>query len=219
MQASEHSVDGREVRLTLTDGSVILNDGTRISKVELERQQELAKRKEVTVPQPAVQLGREIESGRSAQRTLERMHRKLVDLPEQGDKMNAICAVITYSNVGLSDEDIAIALRTTPHNIKLLKECEPYKQLAEMFDQTVFEDAKKQAKHIISRNADKAAQKMVDMVQSEDESIAVVASREVLRLSGVEEKRSDGNIGGLRIVIETADDVKEQNIHISVNGD
>lgn len=208
--------DARTVKLKLPDGRVILSDGTPMSAEQWEREQA---RKEIAVAQPAAQIGREIESGRSAQRTLERMHRKLVDLPESGDKMNAICAVMAYSAVGIKDEDIAVALRTTPANIKMLKECEPYKQLAQMFDETVFEDAKKQAKHIIARNADKAATKMVALVDSDDESVAAVASREVLRLSGVEEKRQDGALGGLRIVIETAEDVKEQNITISVNGD
>lgn len=196
-----------EVRLMLPNGDAIMSDGSRRTAKQLE------------APQPAAQLGREIASGRRAQETLERMHRKLADLPEDGMQMNAIACCIAYTYAGLSDADIAEALKTSIENVKRTKDMEAYVQFAEMLDSTVFEDAKKHAKHIISRSSARAATRMVDAVESADESVAVVAAREVLKLAGVNEGHDASRLGGLRIVIETAGAKDKQEITVSLNGE
>lgn len=195
-----------EVKLMLPDGSAIMSDGTHRTAKQLE------------APQLAAQLGREIESGRRAQATLERMHRKLVDLPETPQKMNAIACVLMYTHVGLSNDDIAIALQTTAENVKKLKELEAYQQLAEMLDNTVFEDAKTNAKHIIAKNADVAASTMVNAMASSDESVAVVAAKEVMRIAGVGEGREGNRMSGLRIVVETDNGEAKNTVSVSLNG-
>lgn len=192
--------DVSNVKLTLPDGRLVLDTG------------------EVVVPQPVVDIAREIESGREAARTLERIHRKLGDLPEQTEKMNAIAAVLMYTGVGLSDVDIAIALKTSAENIERLKELDAYKQLAEMFDATVFEDAKRTANHIVSRASADAAARMVSAIRDKDPQVAVVASRDILRLAGVgADRANDSRISSLNIKITRTGERKEDEITVELN--
>ena len=192
--------DVSNVKLTLPDGRLVLDTG------------------EVVVPQPAAELAREIESGREATRTLERIHRKLGDLPEQTEKMNAIAAVLMYTGVGLSDVDIAVALKTSSENIERLKELDAYKQLAEMFDSTVFEDAKRTANHIVSRASADAAARLVTAIRDKDSQVAVVASRDVLRLAGVgADRANDSRISSLNIKITRTGEHKDDEITVELN--
>lgn len=188
------------VKLTLPDGRLVLDTG------------------EVIVPQPAVDMAREIESGRDAARTLERIHRKLGDLPEQSEKMNAIAVILMYTGVGLNDTDIAISLKTSVENIERFKELDAYKQLAEMFDATVFEDAKRTANHIVSRASADAAARMVSAIRDKDPQVAVVASRDILRLAGVgADRANDSRISSLNIKITRTGEHKDDEITVELN--
>lgn len=188
------------VKLTLPDGRLVLDTG------------------EVIVPQPAVDMAREIESGREAARTLERIHRKLGDLPEQSEKMNAIAVILMYTGVGLNDTDIAISLKTSVENIERFKELDAYKQLAEMFDATVFEDAKRTANHIVSRASADAAARMVSAIRDKDPQVAVVASRDILRLAGVgADRANDSRISSLNIKITRTGEHKDDEITVELN--
>lgn len=191
-----------EVRLTLPTGELVLASGKVVRPVQ----------------NPAVRVAREIKSGREAAAFLERTHRKLGDLPETPEKMNAIAAVLMYTGVGLSDNDIAVALRTSTENISRLKELDAYKQLSEMFDATVFEDAKRTANHVLARASANAAKRMVDLVEDEDAGIALAASRDVTRLAGVGvDKPDEGRISGLNIKIVRSGDKKDEEVTVEIN--
>lgn len=164
----------------------------------------------------AMDTVREIESGRQAARTLERIHRRLGDLPADGQRMNAIAAVLMYSAVGLEDADIATALGTSEESIAQLKKLDAYTQLAEMFDRTAFDDAKRTANHIIAGASARAAEGLTAMVDDNDPLIALSASKEVLRLADIGTAESaNKRIGGLNIVIRRKGDRSDEEIHIT----
>lgn len=197
------SEQSQDVKLTLPDGTMILANGKAIKPKE--------------VSSNVATIGREISSGRQAVRTLEKMHRKLGDLPELPNKMNPIAAIITYSAIGLDDQDIAQALGASVEQIAIIKDSEAYKQLESMFDQTVFEDERRNAKHIVSRASSKAATQMVELIDSADENIALTASRDVLKLSGITtEEESSKRQGALKIVI-TRKGEKDDEIKVEMN--
>lgn len=190
-----------EIAMVLPTGETVYTDG----------------RVEKPAAQIAAGLSREIVSGRRAAVALDRIHRKLGDLPDTPDKLNPVCAVITYKAIGLSNEDIAAALHTTVDNIIRLCELDVYRQIMEMFSQTVFEDAKTNAKHIIARAADVAAQAMVHHVNDEDPNISIIASREVLKMAGVSTEEDRGkSMGGLKIVIERGDNKGSDNVTVTL---
>ncbi len=190
-----------EVALILPDGTKVYTDS----------------RVEKPAAQVAAGLSREITSGRRAAIALDKVHRKLGDLPDTPDKLNPVCAVITYRAIGLSTQDIATALRTSVENIERLMSMDVYKQIADMFDKTVFEDAKQNAKHIIARAADRAASRMVEHVDDEDPNISIIAGREVLRMAGVSTEADMGkNLGGLKIVIEKNDNKGSDSVTVTL---
>lgn len=198
------SVPSADVKLTLPDGTMILADGRAVKAHE-----------EVS---NVAKIGREVKSGREATKVLEKMHRKLGDLPDEPMKMNPIAAIITYSAIGLDDQDIATALGATIGQITTIKESDAYAQLADMFDKTVFEDEKRNAKHIIAKAASKAAQTMVSLVDSEREDIALTASRDVLKQAGIStEDDIDRRVGGLRIVVVRKGEHDSDELKVEIN--
>lgn len=159
------------------------------------------------VPSDAVTISREITSGRAAARTLQRMHRTLGDLPDIPQRMNPAAAVIFYHAIGLNDADIATALGATEAQIKTIRESEVYQSLFKLFDVANFEDAKRNARHIIAKATDKAANTVVEAMDSDDTLIRLNASKEVLRMSDVSlENRNDSKLTGLHIRITRRED-------------
>ena len=198
------SVPSADVKLTLPDGTMILADGRAVRPVES--------------PSNVATIAKEVKSGREATKVLEKMHRKLGDLPDEPMKMNPIAAIITYSAIGLDDQDIATALGATKEQVVTIKESDAYKQLADMFDKTVFEDERRNAKHIIAKAAGKAAATMVSLVDSEREDIALTASRDVLKTAGVNtEEDVDRRVGGLRIVVVRKGDRDNDEVKVEIN--
>lgn len=192
-----------EVRLTLQDGSVVLNNGKVLKPMEAK--------------QPAVEMSREIKSGREAAVILEKQSRKLGDLPDVPEKMNAFCAVITYSMLGLSDADIAVALKTSEQNVKKLKDLDAYQQLVQMFDTTVFEDNKRAANHMLAKASERATRRMIEGIDSQREDIAIVAARDVMKLAGVgQQEEQTKRVGGLNIRIIRKGEQQEDEIRVEL---
>lgn len=188
-------LDGSEVALTLADGKKVLRSGRVVTDV----------------PSNAVAVSREIVSGRAASRALERMHRKLGDLPDIPQKMNPVTAVIFYSMIGLDDESIATALQATEAQIATIKQSELYGQLVALFDRTVFDEARRDAKHIIAKATNRAATRMVDAIDSDDPLISLSASREVMKIGGISlEQGTENKLSGLQIRITRREDEADE---------
>ena len=190
MQPSDSSVDNNVVQV-FHDGRRLLRDGSIVRDV----------------PANAVMVSKEITSGRQATRTLQRMHRTLGDLPDIPQRMNPAAAVIFYHAVGLNDADIATALGATEAQIRTIRESEVYQSLFKLFDVANFEDAKRNARHIIARNTGKAAETIVQSLDSDDPLMRFSASKEVLRMSDVSlENRNENKMTGLHIRITRKED-------------
>ena len=198
-------VSSPEIKLQLPDGTLVLANGTTI--------------KPQKAVQTAVKAGIEIQNGRAARRTLERVHRKLGDLPEGDTKqLNAVAAILMYTGVGLSDSDIAVCLGASEDAVVAIKELDVYKQLSDMFDSAVFDDAKRTATHIIAKASARAADRLVEGIESENEQVAIVASREVAKLNGISAENNAGNDkkSGLNIRIVRKGDKKNEDIHVEM---
>ncbi len=192
------------VKMRLPNGDYLYADGT------------VAKEKKIE--QTAVTVTREIQNGRAAAKTLERMHRKIGDLPEGDSKqLNAIAAILTYTQVGLSDADIAVALGTHTDIVSGIKELDAYRQLSDMFDSNVFDDAKRTASHILAGASAKAANQLVASVDSGDEQIAVVAAKEVLKMNGISaETQQSERKSGLNIKIVRRGEKRDDTITVEI---
>lgn len=185
-----------EAVLILPDGRHVMPDGSTIDP------------KKSTIQQ--------IENGKTAIALVTKMKRNLGDLPDIPDKMNPICVVLTYSSIGLSNEDIATALKCDVLQIEKLKESDLYEQLEKMFDERVFEDEQRTARHIISKAAGNAAAKMVSLVHAESGDLALAAARDVMRISGVDRSQQNGGLTSLKILLVDDNDNKKSEITVTI---
>lgn len=158
---------------------------------------------------PATELGQEVLNSRDSVALVEKMRRNLGDMPDVPRNMNPVCCVLTYTACGLSDIDIATALETTEDNIQRLKQSDIYIQLEKMFDERVFDDEQRTARHIISKHTATAARKMVGLVNSTSGDLALAASRDVLRIGGVDKSAQGNGLTEFKIVMIDGDDTKK----------
>jgi hypothetical protein len=159
---------------------------------------------------PAVMGATVIENGKTAIALVSKMKRTLGDMPDIPRNMNPVACVIVYTQVGLDDEAIAECLNTTIENIKRLKESEIYSKLSELFEERVFDDEQRTARHIISKHSARAAQKIVDLVSSQSGDLALMASRDVLRIGGVDKSGEVKGLSSLKIVMVDKADAKQE---------
>lgn len=163
-----------------------------------------------TVRDPAVEAATVVENGTTAIALVQRMKRTLGDMPDVPRNMNPVACVIVYTQVGLSDEDIAASLSTDLETIQRLKNSEIYSKLTELFEERVFEDESRTARHIISKHSARAAQKMVSLVDSKSGDLALAASRDVLRIGGVDKSAQTQGLSSLKIVMVDREDAKKE---------
>lgn len=187
----------------LPDGiePLVLADGRRINPVTGREVQSVAK--VVALP-----------TARDAIATVTRARRKLADLPAPPRASNALSVVLTYTNIGLSDDDIAIACDLTVEQIQRMRRTPAYQALSEAVTKSILEADSDDVRTYISQHARVAAHSIVTAAQSQDEVVALRASMDILDRAGhrpadVVEHRHKLE-GGLTIEIiekSTADDV------------
>lgn len=187
--------------LILPDGTVIKPDGSTLD--------------------PAINNAVQVENAVQSIALVEKMRRNIGDLPDIPANLNPVCVIMTYSAIGLSDADIATALSTdTRHveeaDIKRLKDSEIYQKLSEMFDERVFEDEQRTARHILSKHSHHAANKMVSLINSASGDLSLAASRDVLRVSGVDKSQQQTGMSSFKIVMIDGDEVKKTRIEVEL---
>lgn len=180
--------------LILPDGTVIRPDGSKLD--------------------PSVGTVVEVENAARAVALVTKMKRNLGDLPDVPANMNGVACVLTYTSIGLSDADIATALSTQEDNITKLKESDLYKQLEGMYDERIFDDEMRTARHLLSKHSANAASKMISLVNAPSGDLALAASRDVLRISGVDKSQVQTGMTALRIVM--VDDNESKKTHIEI---
>jgi len=174
--------------------------------------------REKKVEQSAITTVREVQNGRAAAVVLEKMHRKLGDLPEgDGKQLNAIAAILTYTQIGLSDDDIGVVLGTRGDVVRDIKELDAYKQLSDMFDSNIFDDAKRTASHILAKASGTAASTLVGGLDSANEQVQIVAAKEVLRMNGISsESQTTEKKSGLNIKIVRKGEKRDETITVEI---
>lgn len=157
----------------LPDGvePLVLADGRRINPVTGREVQSVAK--VIALP-----------TARDAIAAVTRARRKLSDLPAPPRASNALSVVLTYTNIGLSDEDIAIACDLTVEQVQRMRKTPAYAALSEAVTKALLETDSDDVRTYLAQHARLAAQSIVTAVQSQDEAIALRASMDVLDRAG-----------------------------------
>lgn len=183
--------------LASTNDVLILPNGTEIAP-------------DGSIKDPAVEAATIVENGSTAIAMVQRMRRTLGDMPDVPRNMNPVTCIIVYTQCGLDDENIAACLSTDVETVQRLKSSEIYSKLTEMFEERVFDDEARTARHIISKHSARAAKKMVDLVDSKSGDLALAASRDVLRIGGVDKSAQVQGLSSLKIVMVDKADTKQE---------
>lgn len=189
--------DTQQQQLPAPSDVLILPDGTTIDP-------------DGSIRDPAVAESCLVENGAESIKLVQKMRRNLGDFPDIPKNMNPVCCVIVYTQCGLDDESIALALNTDIDTITRLKDSEIYTRLTELFDERVFDDEQRTARHIISKHSAVAAQKIVSLVNAKSGDLALAASRDVLRIGGVDKSSVQSGLSVLKISLIDKKDAKQE---------
>jgi hypothetical protein len=111
-------------------------------------------------------------------------HRKLVELPALPKQINSYAAILVYTASGLSDAEISVATKFTIAQITLLRSQPAYAQLEQFIIETVKQEAAGEVKSILLNGEIKAATKVVELIDSIDDKVALAASKDLLDRGG-----------------------------------
>lgn len=126
----------------------------------------------------------EVPSNSQAQRLVTSTRRKLIDLPALPKQMNSFAVLLVYTASGLNDNEIATATGLSTAQIVKLREHQAYAQLEQYVLEAAREQSKEQVAEILAAGEKKAAEKIVALADSEDEKVALAASKDVLDRRG-----------------------------------
>jgi hypothetical protein len=139
----------------------------------------------VVVPSVASTFTRvAVPSNSQAQRLVSNTHRKLAELPALPKQLNSYAAILVYTASGLSDAEISVATKFTVEQITLLRAQPAYSQLEQFIIETVKQEAATEVKSILLNGEVKAATKVVALIDSEDDKVALAASKDLLDRGG-----------------------------------
>jgi hypothetical protein len=139
----------------------------------------------VVVPSVASTFTRvAVPSNSQAQRLVSNTHRKLAELPALPKQLNSYAAILVYTASGLSDAEISVATKFTVEQITLLRAQPAYSQLEQFIIETVKQEAATEVKSILLNGEVKAATRVVELIDSEDDKVALAASKDLLDRGG-----------------------------------
>lgn len=134
---------------------------------------------------PATPFSRiEVPSNSKAQRLVASTKRKLADLPAIPEHLNTFAVLLVYTASGLSDNEIAFTLGATPSQLAKMREHRAYKQLEQHMVEAVSLQSKTEVASILANKEVAAAEKLGDLLDSDDHRIALQAANSVLDRRG-----------------------------------
>lgn len=142
--------------------------------------------------------------------------RYLDDLPLPADQSRAIALVAAYHIFGLNTADIAYVVRTEIEKVEEIKATRAFVDFIEAMLGNVREHDRDKVRKKINDTAIQAVEKVAKLVSSDDEKVALTASRDVLdRHAGTAANGGGSNAGGL--VIRIIDDRDNPSTKVDVD--
>lgn len=149
---------------------LVLADGTMISPIDGDIVIE-----EVLVEVPNTEeIKREITASR----------KRISDLPVPPDQMNTISIIISYSLFGITDEDISNTLLVPLEQLKTIKDSDVYTSLQDQFIKNIVASDASNVRGMFEQKSANAANKVFDLMDSENETTRMVAAKDVLDRAG-----------------------------------
>jgi hypothetical protein len=128
--------------------------------------------------------GVEVPSGPEAQRIVTAARRKLSELPEVPQTMNAVSVILSYTLFGLDDEEIAIATKLTTTQISRIKQGDAYTQMHDAVVRSVLDSETNVVRELFVKKAKQAAEVVVRAMEEGTRADRMAAARDILDRSG-----------------------------------
>jgi hypothetical protein len=128
--------------------------------------------------------GVEVPSGPEAQRIVTAARRKLSELPEVPQTMNAVSVILSYTLFGLDDEEIAIATKLTVGQISRIKQGDAYTQMHDAVVRSVLDSETNVVRELFVKKAKQAAEVVVRAMEEGTRADRMAAARDILDRSG-----------------------------------
>lgn len=125
-----------------------------------------------------------VPSHSEAVQELVRVRKRIADLPDVPERMNIVAVIAAYYMFGLSDLEISVALNCTQGQVENIKMTDAFSRLVEAMTENLVESQQDDVRSLLARGARKAATGIIDMMDSDDDKVAVVAMRDVLDRAG-----------------------------------
>ena len=113
-----------------------------------------------------------------------RVKRKVSDLPDAPQMMNAVAVVMIYALYGLDDEGIAEVSKLSVEQVERIRKSDPYSQMYDAVVRSVMDAETDVVREFIAKNAKGAAQIMVEALGAGNRADRMAAARDILDRSG-----------------------------------
>lgn len=125
-----------------------------------------------------------VPTSAEAVREVTRVRRRLADLPEVPERLNIVSCIAAYYMFGLDDYEIAHALGITEAQVGRIKTTEAFGKLIEAITSSVTDGAADDVRALIEQKAHDAAGRIITLMDSDDDKVAVVAAKDILDRAG-----------------------------------
>jgi len=135
------------------------------------------------------------------------VQRRLVDLPLPAQKMNGVSIILTYKMIGLNDAEIAIATGLTDAQVGQIVISDAFAELRQMVLENIHAMDADTIRTAMKENATMGVQRIGQLINSEDEAIALSASKDALDRDGyrpadvVEIQRASPNLLQIELIM------------------
>lgn len=153
-----------------------------------------------------------IKTNQQLQEEDARIRHRLDELPLQDGKMNTISVVLSYYLFGLNTRDISIITKLPEEQIQNIIMLPAFTEMLNKVTQSIIENDTESVRDYIQKNTKKAAEKVMQIMETAPAKYALAAAQDILDRGGhrpidVIEHRNKMD-GELRIVHITKDEKK-----------
>lgn len=115
-----------------------------------------------------------------------RIKRSLADMPVPPQQLNAISVICLYTLIGLSDRDIAEAVKLDVDRVERIKMLDAYSTVYDYVTKAIIDEEAEDVRHLFAAHARGAARSIVDLASDPDGNSAVrlKASQDILDRAG-----------------------------------
>lgn len=126
----------------------------------------------------------EIPNARRAQEQIARVRMTLAELPLPTKAMNAVSVVLMYTLVGISKAEIATATGMSLEQVERIQSGDAYQKMHSSIVESILDEDSDDVRTLLAAHSKAAARRVVSLVQSGDEVVALAAAKDTLDRSG-----------------------------------